>query len=193
MFTCMTDVDFESETSDLDEPDPFAEYSGEEASADTAPEDAGTNDSSEDGEDESGLTDRQRRSLIRRVASRAEALADAPADHRNLLAELLNCRPEIAALTAAAMLSSRSDFAPVSTITSISDADPLEAGVLAADLDRADVKACWSLLETLGAVDEKLPGNEMKAALALAKAVTSLDPDTIRTLDDVVSLGRGKK
>jgi len=118
---------------------------------------------------------RSQRTLVRRVAAKTLQIEKAKASQRQILSALLGVETEAVALTVAA-LTGASDTA-VTDLFALADADPMEAGLMAAELgaDKVRTKAVWSLLLAVGAVTGE-PGKESaKAGLAIARAAQGLD------------------
>lgn len=117
------------------------------------------------------------RSTDRQVARRAGALAVklARQDETQLapLAAALSLPPSaaVAEIAAVAVTASAKDLQPLSDFEQVIGADPLEAGVVAAALGRARLKAVWRLVSTLGLIGAEMPSSDAKAAIALVRAV----------------------
>lgn len=131
------------------------------------------------------------RQLIRRVANKSAELAAAPEARRDTLGKLLGVEANLSDLTFAVMTADRSALAPVADLNAIAEADPFSAGVVAAALGRARMKAVWTLLQNLGAdIPASIPPSDAKAAMALAPAVHRLPGNVRDELAQVVALAR---
>lgn len=125
---------------------------------------------------------------IRRIAVKAEEVADAEPRLREIAAELVGSGSGLADLTTAIMAAEKS-VQPVADLTMIAESDPMEAGVNAGTLGRARLRAVWSLLRVLGAVGKtNLSTSDAKAAIAVAKGVFGLDDIAKAELDAAVAL-----
>lgn len=141
----------------------------------------------------SGMSDRAKRSLIRRVAKKTVEVAGLPGNIRQLLAALVG-QPadDVVKITVATMTADRSVTAPLDDLTEIAEADAMEAGVLASTLERDQLKAVHSILSALGVeLDTKnLPTNAGKAALSVASVAQQLEDHHRTTLDTVVAAAK---
>ncbi|GAB2733812.1 hypothetical protein [Nocardioides pakistanensis] len=131
------------------------------------------------------------RGAIRRIAVKAQEVTETEETITGLAAHLLGCGTGLADLTTAIMSAPRSATAPISDLTTIAEADPMEAGVIAAEMGRDRIKAVWNLLAALGAGSSgAMPSANVKAAIAVAKAVFALDEDKKADLESVRALLR---
>ena len=128
--------------------------------------------------------------LVKRVAQKAQDLAGAAEEERSLLAFLLGTETSIGELTVAVFNSSRSSWTVVADLNSVADADPVEAGVIAATLGRPRMKAVWGLLAELGAAQAGMPAIDVKAAVGIAKAAAALLSTDRERVEAAVALGR---
>ncbi|MFC8797312.1 hypothetical protein ACFT2C_06240 [Promicromonospora sp. NPDC057138] len=140
---------------------------------------------------------RGNRALIRRVAAKAKELAEAPAAHRAVLAELLGVRTDLAELTVAVMTDDGASLRSVRsvrdliTIRDAMEADPLSGALAIAELGRPGVRAVWSLLSTNGVdLPRTVPASDAKAAIVMARKVTDLDDGVLAELAAVGELAR---
>lgn len=196
MFTGMS-TDTAQLATDFDPDDPYGTgntaaniESGTTPDGDAENGDAGSDDAPRTRGPARGAA-RGERSVVRRAARKALEIDGATADAREMLASLLACKPDTVSLTVAALSTSRSAVTAVGDLFRIADAeDLLEAGVLATEMaaDRARLKAVWSLLETLGAVQGAAPGVAAKAGLPLARAATSMESVAKDRLHGVLAL-----
>lgn len=133
---------------------------------------------------------RGNRALIRRVAAKAKELSQAPAAHRELLAELLGVPTDLAELTATVMTDDGSSLRAVRDLIAIRDAmdaDPLSGALAIAELGRPRIRAVWSLLSTNGVdLPRTVPASDAKASIAMARKVNDLDD---RVLADLAAVG----
>lgn len=128
------------------------------------------------------------RTSVRRVAAKAQEIAELIAEAHPAVpaaATLLKCGESITDLTTAIMLAPRTAATALNDLVEISDLEGVEAGIMAASLDKDRVRAVWALLGSISAsFTENMPSNEMKAALALVRGISAL------TVDDQVNLAR---
>lgn len=189
MFIGMSDTSLDWTTPDLDD-GPAADASGSNAI------DSGSDGGAEDGTDDGGhdasantspsrgrsksssSSSRGQRALVKRVAAKAVQIAAVKAPQRAILAAILGVENDTVSLTVAAITTSSE--AAVNDLFALADADPMEAGLMAAELgaDKARMKAVWGLLSALDAVTGEPASQSAKAGLAIARAAQALDKNT---------------
>lgn len=132
------------------------------------------------------------RALIRRVASKAAELVNAPKSRRETLASMLGAGSDLGDLTFAVMTADRGALAPATDLTAIAEAEPFSAGVVAGALGRPRMRAVWALLGTLHVTlpSVSIPPSDAKAAIALAQACHTLASPARDELAKVVALAR---
>jgi hypothetical protein len=181
-------------TDPLDPDDPSDEPVTD--AADEAPEPAGA-DSSEPASASKGRSQgskgRSDKALIRRTIAKTIEVNTLSADAANLLADALGCDGDVASLTLAVMTTGRAQLAPISALLEMASMDPLEAGVVAAGMDRPDLRRVWSVLAAMGRVPATMPGADAKAALALAKVVVDLKPDDLAELEVLTDVAKSRR
>lgn len=130
------------------------------------------------------------RAQIRRVAAKAQEVAEADDVTRRAAANLVGSGPGISELTTAIMAADRGSAQAISDLTQIAEMDdPMEAGVHATALERPRLRAVWSLLAALGAGPVgNIPNADVKAALTVAKSAQNLDDEVTAQLESVVEL-----
>lgn len=119
------------------------------------------------------------KAVIRKTANKAQEILDADPADVALLRAVLGVAEGIADLTTAVMTASKADVQVIADAISIMDADPYEAGVVAATLD-SRLRTVWRFFAELGVVASEMPASEVKAAIALARSVHESDQDIIR-------------
>ncbi|WP_422759090.1 hypothetical protein [Paenarthrobacter sp. C1] len=121
------------------------------------------------------------RGLFRRVAAKTIEVQGASDTVRALAAAQLGCSDEIIDLTTSIMAAGRMSTSPLGDIEAIQDAikqDPFSVGITATALGRARLKVIWTLLHALGTVGTPTPpASDVKAGMAVAKAVNDLSED----------------
>lgn len=117
-------------------------------------------------------------------------ITSAPSNQRTLLAGVLGCTNDVAALATEVMCAARGATAVISDFEEVAASDPMEAGVIVASWDRPRSNALWNLRADLGAVKGNRPPQDAKAAIAIAKASLSLSDADKSLLSGVVGLAR---
>lgn len=168
----------------LDElPELGEDYAGEAedaAGADQEIEDADTADAAENGTGRARAAARPAspKASFRRVAVKALEVDAASATTRAVAAVLTGSTEDVADLTAAIMTAPRGAAAALADLDEVIEAlatRPWEAGVIAASMDRARLKAVWGLLHALEAVDTPAPpARADKAGLGVVRAANEL-------------------
>lgn len=121
------------------------------------------------------------RAAVRRVASKAAAVAESDDALRLTAAAVLGCDPDIASLTTAIMTASRIGAQPLHDLLVILDADVFESATLITSMGRDRIRAVATLLDGLGyRMAGATQASTPKAAIAMARHVTSLDADALR-------------
>lgn len=137
---------------------------------------------------------RQRRNLARACAEKALAVDRLDEQDRHLLSILAGASGDDVVSVTVALVApgQRQSSSTRRDLLAVHDADPLEAGVEAAQLaaDKNQFKAVWALAHGLDLVSSPMPPSTVpaKAGLALAKAVQSMDPAARDRLDRVHAL-----
>lgn len=76
-------------------------------------------------------------------------------------------------------------------LSEIADADPTEAAVIAGMLPKSRLKSAWELLRVTGSdLPVELPDADVKAAIAVARAVHDRDDGQVETLERAAELLR---
>lgn len=131
------------------------------------------------------------RAATRRIASKAVEVSKADGAVVAVAAQLLGTSEDVVDVTVAINHADRSVSRPVADLSSIVEADPMEAGIIAATLERSRLRAVWNLLAALGVHNgSALNEADAKAALRVAKAVIDISSDQRALLDDAVALLR---
>ncbi len=130
------------------------------------------------------------RALVRRTAAKASELLTAGDSKLKVLAHLLGANADPIDLTVAVITAPRNSTRAASDLFEVADADPMEAGLVVATLPKERSKALWALLLALNEVKGVLPVNDIKAALAIAKAAKKLSPAAVELLQAAVALGK---
>lgn len=87
-------------------------------------------------------------------------------------AAISGLEPDPDAIAIAVLTGKVESSSAVTDLADIQAADPDEAGVIAAMLGRPRLKALWTLLHAVGAVEAvEAPTSDVKAALAVARAI----------------------
>lgn len=129
---------------------------------------------------QSGGAASQRRTF-RRVLAKAQEVAEATPQAREIAASLLGCSTETQDLTLTIMCAERPPAHTIRDLDRILEAHPVEVATIATALGRDRLRAVWSLLEALGhAPANVFPAAPSKAGLALAKTTTTLDVVAVR-------------
>lgn len=134
------------------------------------------------------VNDRAQRALVRRAAEKAVEITHANPEHRKMLAKLLGIDDDIVAITVAAVVGST--VAVADDLFSLVDADPMEAGIMAAELaaDKARAKALWTLLVSVKAAKGEMPVGSGRAGLAMARAAKGLDKGVREEINSALAL-----
>ncbi|WP_375000085.1 hypothetical protein [Aeromicrobium sp. CTD01-1L150] len=143
----------------------------------------------------SGKTSRGTRTLsraaVRRVSAKTIDVDQAPSDVTRTAAYLLGVDDDPVSITTALMSAGRSAQTPVNDLRAIADADPMEAGVIAATMDRPRLKAVWGLLGVLGiASSSTLNESDTKAALRVVRGVSEVGEQQHTLIDATLALLR---
>lgn len=129
------------------------------------------------------------RAQIRRIAAKAQEVAETEERVRSIAGSLVSSGTGIAELTTAIMAADRSVSQPIGDLTMIAESEPMEAGINAAALGRPRLKNVWALLAALDAGPKgNMPSADAKAALAVTKAIFALDEIAKAELASVVAL-----
>ncbi|QOT19210.1 hypothetical protein [Paenarthrobacter sp. YJN-5] len=141
----------------------------------------GIDDESGAGNSKAKASAKPSRGLFRRVAAKTIEVQGASDTVRALAAAQLGCSDEVIDLTTSIMAAGRMSTSPLGDIEAIQDAikqDPFSVGITATALGRARLKVIWTLLHTLGTVGTPTPpASDVKAGMAVAKAVNDLSED----------------
>ncbi|MBG0738700.1 hypothetical protein IV500_04600 [Paeniglutamicibacter antarcticus] len=164
--------DFSPSDEDLLSPDAAIDA---ELSSDLEADDAGT------GAGKAKASAKPSRGLYRRVASKTIEVQEASPTVRSLAAAQLGSSDEVIELVTSIMVAGRASTSPLGDIETIQHAiknDPWSVGITATALGRTRLKSIWSLLHALGAVGTPTPpASDVKAGIAVAKAVNDLSGD----------------
>ncbi|MGL5827729.1 MAG: hypothetical protein ACRCYU_23415 [Nocardioides sp.] len=113
------------------------------------------------------------KTAVRRIARKAQEVAEAPPEVVDIAARLLGCGTGIAELTTAICMGGSTQV--LADLERIAGSDPMEAAIIAVQLERSRLKAVWVLAASLsGRKAQALPGGDGKAGLAVAKTVIKL-------------------
>lgn len=135
------------------------------------------------------MNDRTQRALVRRAAEKAVEISGANPHHRTMLAKLLGIDDDdVVAITVAAV--GGSTVAVADDLFSLTDADPMEAGIMAAELaaDKSRAKALWTLLVSVKAAKGEMPVGSGRAGLAMARAAKGLDKGVREEINSALAL-----
>lgn len=128
-------------------------------------------------------------SQVRHILDRYELLAEAHAEHRELLAAALGVDPDIKDLTVHSITAGKSSLASIGSLVDIArQSNPFEATVSAMTLERELARRVWHLLRVLGKVSGPMPGKEAAAGARIAEAAMSLTSDQFAVLTAVERL-----
>lgn len=135
------------------------------------------------------------RAAIRRIAAKAEEVAETPDKVRALAAKVLGSTDTVTDLTTAIMLADRAAAAALTDLKKIvaeTGENEMTAMVTVIDMKKERVKAVWSLLEDLGVEKAKksLPASDAKAGMQVVQTVKAVDPASLAPVDDVLVLLR---
>lgn len=124
----------------------------------------------------SGTAPRARGPLSKIQATRAlhiiDSVRSASDDVIAVAAAISGIEPDPDAIAVAVLTGKVEASSAVTDLADIQAADPDEAGVITAMLGRGRLKALWTLLHAVGAVDAvEAPSSDVKAALAAARAI----------------------
>lgn len=132
------------------------------------------------------------RAQVRRTAQKTLEVHAATATTRALAAAVLGCADDVVEIATAVITAPRASGTALADLGDLADAvrtNQLQAGILAASLERSRLKAVWALLHALGAVaSAALPNADMKAALATANAVGELSDEHNASLEAAAEL-----
>ena len=110
------------------------------------------------------------RSLIRRSIAKFEELYET---HDLGLLPVVFGIPvtDVTELTVAVLTATPKDLLVLTDAASVANADPVEAGIVAAALGRGRLRHVWKLFASIGTVSGDLPASDAKAAIALVHAL----------------------
>lgn len=173
----------------------FANDNSEELDALLEDEDDYSDSDTEESGDKSSKAARSgkssNRALIRKVAGKAEELAGANAKDKKLLQEILGASStNVADLTVAVVLSTKSSLQVVADLKEIAEAKPMRAVMTATAIGKARQKPLWSLLVHLGKLTGTPNNSEAKAGLDLAEAIFELTKEQHEALDRALVLAK---
>ena len=78
---------------------------------------------------------------------------------------------DVTELTVAVLTATPKDLLVLTDAASVANADPVEAGIVAAALGRGRLRHVWKLFASIGTVSGDLPASDAKAAIALVHAL----------------------
>lgn len=114
------------------------------------------------------------RTLIRRAIAKFEELYET--HDLGLLPPVFGVNgTDVAELTVAVLSATQKDLRVLADATAVLEADPVEAGVVAAAFGRSRLRHVWKLFAYAGVVSGDLPASDAKAAIALARALHNPD------------------
>lgn len=114
------------------------------------------------------------RALIRKAFARSAEFEATDPQLVRIASIVLGAGHSVQDLVVSALTATKSDLQVLADAVAIMDADPVEAGVVAATLD-SRLRQVWRIFAELGVVSADVPASDVKAAIALAKAVHSID------------------
>ena len=117
-------------------------------------------------------------------------MAAAPEPERELLAFLLGCRPTVESLATEIMCAPRGSLSVIGDLEELVTTDQMDAVVTASSWEKPRATALWNLLTELGALKGTRPPAEVKAAVAMVKAVQGISSADTGRLEKVSALAK---
>lgn len=152
---------------------------------------AAGSDDDDAGPSSSAQRSRHDRALIRRAATKAEALRRAPKDQVRLLAAMVGVdAANTVDLTVAVLTADRSALNVGRGLIDLAGMDQMELAVTASSLERSDLRKLWAFASDAGADLGTVPAADAKAALAFARAVAALDKTILDKVAAAIELAR---
>lgn len=111
------------------------------------------------------------RRLIRRVANKAQQLAESTPDTLDTLAVVLAAGPTLADLTTAVCSAGKPQLEAANDLLEVLGSPTAEAAVVAASKGRVRLRAMWRITSHLSLTPAAAPESDAKAAIALAHAL----------------------
>lgn len=130
------------------------------------------------------------RAQVRRIAVKAQEVAEADDETRALTAHLVGSGTGLADLVTAIMCAPRSTSGAVTDFRTIVESDMWDAGVKAHAMGRPRIRAVWALLVALGVELPEVPQTVQKAAPELAKAIFAHAESVTDSLEAALTLAK---